>query len=93
MESYNNDISKIDNLELVQISVDRNLKQAVDWAKKEKFTWPTVLIENRAAGFLSGIKTNAVPTYVLVDKEGKEIMRGHGSGPIIAKAKELAGGA
>lgn len=90
MEKYNSDIAGMDNLELVQISVDKNPAAAITWAKKESFPWPTVLIGDRATGFLADIKTNAVPTYVLIDNKGKEILRGHGSGPILKKAKELS---
>jgi len=90
VEKYNSVISSNQNLELVQISVDKSPKAAITWAKKESFPWPTVLIGDRATGFLADIKTNAVPTYVLIDNKGKEILRGHGSDPILKKAKELS---
>jgi thioredoxin-related protein len=89
VEKYNSEIAKLDNLELVQVSVDRDAKKAVAWAKKESFPWPTILMTDIEKTLVKDIKTNAVPTYVLIDKDGKEISRAHDSGSVIKKFKEV----
>jgi len=89
VEKYNKDLVALEKLALVQISADNDVKAASNWAKKESLPWPTVLSSDSQTEFLKTVKTNAVPTYVLVDKSGKEILRGHTSEPIITKAKEL----
>ena len=89
MEKYNNKISKLGNLELVQISVDRDGAKATAWAKKESFPWPTILMADIEKTMVKDIKTNAVPTYVLIDKDGKEIARAHDSATVMTKFEEI----
>jgi|TARA_B110000879_G_scaffold27857_1_gene37914 hypothetical protein len=90
VEKYNTEIAKLDKLELVQVSVDRDAKKAVGWAKKESFPWPTILMTDIKKTMVKDIKTNAVPTYVLIDKDGKEIARAHDSGTVMKKFKEVS---
>jgi thiol-disulfide isomerase/thioredoxin len=90
VKQYNNEISKLDNLELVHVSVDRNLSQAVAWAKKESLPWPTILPGDLNKTMVKDIKTNAVPTYVLIKKNGDEIARAHDSASMIKKFEEVS---
>jgi hypothetical protein len=90
VKKYNDKIADQENLELVQISVDRDLKKAVAWAKKESFPWPTILMTDIQKTMVKDIKTNAVPTYVLIDKEGKEITRAHDSASVMKKFEEVS---
>ena len=90
VEKYNNKIANLDNLELVQVSVDKSLPKAVEWAKKESFPWPTILMTDIKETMVKDIKTNAVPTYVLIDKEGKEIARAHDSASVMKKFEEVS---
>lgn len=90
MEKYNNEISSLGNLELVQISKDRDLSKAVAWAKKESLPWPTILISDIKDTMVKDIKTRAVPTYVLIDREGEEIFRAHDSGSVMKKYEEVS---
>ncbi len=89
MEKYNSKISKLDNLELVLVSGDNDLAKAVAWAKKESFPWPTILMKDIKKTLIKNIKTKFVPTYVLIDKDGKEILRGD-SNSLIKKYEELS---
>ncbi len=88
MEKYNNKITKIDNLELIQVSLDQELDVAKQWAKKESFPWPTVLMPDISKTFIKDIKAEMVPTYILMDKDGKEILRGN-SDDLMKKHAEL----
>lgn len=76
MVKYNKEFTKLDNLELIQVSGDRTEAAATAWAKKETLPWPTVLMSDISKTFIKDIKTQYVPTYILIDKEGKEIQRG-----------------
>ena len=88
MEKYNSKIAKLEKLELVLVSADRDPAKAVAWAKKESFPWPTILMTDIKKTLIKDIKTKFVPTYVLVDKDGKEILRGN-SDSLIKKYEEL----
>jgi hypothetical protein len=90
VKKYNDKIADQENLELVQISVDKDLTKAVEWAKKESFPWPTILMTDIQKTMVKDIKTNAVPTYVLIDKEGKEITRAHDSASVMKKFEEVS---
>ena len=90
MEKYNSEIASLDNLELVQVSVDRDQDKAVGWAKKESFPWPTILMSDIQKTMVKDIKTNAVPTYVLIDKDGNEMFRAHGSASVMKKYEEVS---
>lgn len=76
MKSYNKDLSKIDKVQFVMVSGDRDPDEALAWAKKESFPWPTVLNHDYFNVPFGQIKVNSVPTYVLFDKYGNELMRG-----------------
>ncbi len=90
VKKYHNEISKLDNLELVHVSADKKLSQAEAWAKKESFPWPTILGADVQNTVIKNIKTNAVPTYVLVTKDGKEIARAHDSASVMKKFNEIS---
>ncbi len=60
---------------------------ALKWAVKENFPWLTVFAYDRQLGFLADLKTRFVPTYILVDKDGKELLRGENE--IFEKIKSL----
>jgi len=90
VEKYNQELSKIDNLEIIQISKDRHLAKAVKWAKQESLPWPTILMSDISKTIIANIQQHAVPTYVLVDKKGKEIIRAHKSDIIISTYQKLS---
>lgn len=76
MEFYNQHIAGNDKVTLVQISADRDPDAAEEWAKKEKFPFYSVLPGDQKDLALKKLGGNGVPSYVLVDKNGKEIARG-----------------
>lgn len=79
----------MDNVELVQASVDKDLDKAAEWAKKESFPWPTVLQPDIEKTLLKDIEVAGVPTYVLLDKDGNELARAHSSDPVMEKLAEV----
>jgi thioredoxin-related protein len=90
VEKYNSEIAALDNLELIHVSVDRNLSQAVAWAKKESLPWPTILPADMNKTMAKDIKVRGVPTYILMDKNGKEIHRAHDSASVLKKFEEVS---
>lgn len=77
MKSYNKDIASNDKVEMIHISRDTNEKEALKWAKKEKFPWPTISMKNSSREkFLMSYYGGGVPTYVLVDRDGKKLASG-----------------
>lgn len=90
MERYNEEIAENKRISFILVSGDSTEEGAKDWAEKEKFPWPTVLKDDQEkAGVLSsdyGVKV--VPTYLLVDRDGKEV--GRGKTACFDKVKELA---
>lgn len=89
MEKYNDKFSKMGNVELVLVSGDEDVSAATAWAKKESFPWPTVLNADIEKTFIKDIKTSGVPTYILVDRDGNELVRGLTSDPLMEKLKEV----
>ena len=88
VKTYNNKISTTSNVELIQVSLDKNLSAAKNWATKEKFPWHTVLHNKIGASKLDRFKVKAVPTYLLLDKAGKKIASGKNN--VFQKVKELS---
>lgn len=76
MKSYNDKIAPLKNVELVMMSYDRTEKDALAWAKKESFPWPTVLGDDKAKVHFGSVQVLGVPTYILFDKDGKVITKG-----------------
>ncbi len=74
---------------MVHVSLERgeNEAKALAWATKEKFPWLTVMPGKMGETIFKDIKVKFVPTYVLVDKDGKELLRG--SKEIFEKIKSL----
>ncbi|GAA5493969.1 hypothetical protein Rhal01_00123 [Rubritalea halochordaticola] len=87
MKFYNSDIATNDKVELVQISADREEDSALDWARSEKFPFYSVLAGDQKNLTLRSLGGRGIPSYVLIDKNGKEIARGHHS--CIEKIKSL----
>lgn len=73
---------------MIHVSRDRDDKSAEKWAADEGFPWMTILPDDAERSGLMEYRTrNAVPFYVLVDKDGKEVAQG--SGAVFQKAVEL----
>ena len=58
------------------MSYDESAEDALAWAKKESFTWPTVLGEDTSKVHFGSAEVSSVPTYILFDKNGKIITKG-----------------
>ena len=89
MGTYNEKIAPNPKVELIHVSADSDKKSAEEWAKKEKFPWPTVLPEDAKRSGLDKFAGGGVPHYVLIDKEGKQLAEGQGQ--VLAKVQELTG--
>jgi len=95
VETYNNEIAKNPNAELIHLSRDRDDETAEAWATKESMPWPTLMRDDTdvktlvAPYFPDG--RMGVPTYILVDRNGKEIARGKAAA--LAKIKQAAAAA
>ena len=71
---------------MVHISLDRSKKDALNWAKSFNAPWPTMLPEDtNQKALVDPYNVRAVPSYILVDSEGKEIARGKAA--VLAAAK------
>lgn len=88
MADYNSKIASNDKVELIQVSLEDESAGA-KWAAKEKFPWPVIQQKKmKSAGVGDkNFKVTGVPTYILVDKDGKEVVRGKGQ--IFEKIKSL----
>lgn len=87
MKSYKEKIAPLSNVELVMMSYDRSKEAALKWANKEQFPWPTVLGEDKDKIAFGKAEVLGVPTYILFDKQGNEVMRGKQE--IFKKLEEL----
>ena len=76
MESYNTLIKPKKNVELIFISCDRSEDAALKWAIKENFPWPTVLPDKLRRSGLEKYAQRGIPSYTLIDKEGKILAQG-----------------
>ena len=92
METYNEKIANLENVEFIQVSHDSDEDPAEKWAAKEAFPWLTILPDDVEKSGLKAYKTtNSVPEYHLVDSEGKTIVAGSASGQAaFAKIAELS---
>lgn len=88
MAKYNKVIADNQNVEFIHVSLDRDEDAALEWAKKESFPWLHVLPEKQKRSDLKKFHTSGrVPSYVLVDKDGKLITSG--SSQAFKKAEEF----
>ena len=92
METYNKEIASNPNAELIHLSLDRDEDAAEEWAAKESMPWPSLMQEDidddtLITPFFPDGRLG-VPTYILVDRTGKEIARGKAAA--MAKIKAAA---
>ena len=92
MEYYNDEIADNDDVELVWASADQSEDAMEDWAKNEKFPWPTVKFKSaRKIDPINDVRPRGVPGYVLLDAEGEVLAKSTGTNqPVKQKIKELA---
>lgn len=79
METYNNDIAKNKDVELIHLSLDRDEKTATAWGAKESMPWPTLMngdIDSNVLRTPYFPDRMGIPAYVMVDHTGKEVARG-----------------
>ena len=76
VESYNKKIAGNSKVELVHFTYDESDEDALKWAKKEKFPWPTILKSKQKATDLEKFAGEYVPEYILINKDGKVIANG-----------------
>ena len=76
METYKTKVATNDKVEMIHVSQDEELEDAVEWAKSLSFPWPTVLSDKIVTAKLDDFSGGAVPYYGLFDKEGKLIVSG-----------------
>ena len=76
VKSYKEKIAGNDKVELIQVSYDDTDEDALRWAKKEKFPWPTVLPDKHKASGLEKFAGDSVPEYILISKDGEVVVKG-----------------
>lgn len=80
MEKYNEQIATNDKVELIQLSQDDDEDAADEWAVSLSAPWPVLYKDDIKEKtfiepyFLDG--RMGVPTYILIDAQGKELARG-----------------
>ena len=75
MKSYQEKVATNTAVEMIHLSRDGDKGAAADWAKKEKFPWPTIMQDDTSEFFLKHYG-GGVPTYVLIDREGNKLATG-----------------
>lgn len=88
MESYNAHIATNPKVEMVLLSRDDSEDDATAWAKKENMPWPTLLMEDTDSDFLEPYNLRLLPTYLLIDRNGKQVATGKAE--VFEKIKETA---
>ena len=74
---------------MIHISLDRVENDALKWAKSFKQPWPIMLQkDNKKNKLVTPYNVRGVPTYILVDREGKEVARGKAAALAAAKKDE-----
>lgn len=76
MEKYNASIANNDKIELIQVSLEGE-DAGLKWAMSHTFPWPVIQqkkIDSAKVG-KNNYSRRGVPTYILVDREGKEVTR------------------
>ncbi len=67
-------------VELILVSCDQNTAKAKSFVNQHKATFPVVMNTDPSVRQLPGFKmANGIPNATIVDKNGKEIISGHGS--------------
>ena len=91
-ETYNKEIATNPNLELIHLSRDNSEDAAEAWAKSFNQPWPSLMKEDTNVEklimpyFPDG--RIGLPTYLLIDREGKEVARGKAAALAAAKNDE-----
>lgn len=74
---------------MVHISLDQDSDAALTWAKSFKQPWPIMLMEDTdEKKLVEPYNVRGVPTYILVDRNGKEVVRGKAAALAAAKKAE-----
>ena len=74
---------------MIHVSLDQESDAALTWAKSFKQPWPIMLQEDTDEDALvTPYNVRGVPTYILVDRNGKEIVRGKAAALAAAKKDE-----
>lgn len=89
MKYYKKSIADNKDVEFVHISQDASRGDAQNWAKSVGFPWLTVLSSKARSTGLMSYFSGGVPSYVLIDKDGKALAKGKQAS--VAKIKELTG--
>lgn len=87
MESYNESIANNPKTELIHLSQDGTSDAAAAWAKKANMPWPTLMKDDIDTDFLEPYGITSLPTYILVDRDGKAVATGKHAA--FAKIKEM----
>lgn len=86
MKTYKKEVASNEKVEMIHVSLDQSENAALSWASKESMPWPTVMKGDTDQNVLiKPYKVTGVPTYLLVDREGKELARGKSA--VFAKIK------
>ena len=86
MTSYKDKIAPNPDVDMIHFALEDE-DPALEWAKKEGFPWPHIMKDDMSKFFAKYVG-NAVPTYVMIDREGEILAKGKGA--CFAKAAELA---
>ena len=73
VKNYNSNLAENEELELIQVSLDKSEAASLAWAKKEKFPWHIIPMKNLKSTKMDKYKVRGVPSYILVDGDGKVI--------------------
>jgi len=76
---------------MVHISLDRENEAAEKWAADAKLPWLTIMPSNaKTTDLEKSYPSQYVPSYYLVDGEGKALADDNDGESVFAKIKELA---
>jgi len=88
VEKYNKYIAGNPKAALIFFSLDRSKDAAEKWAAKVGMPWLTVLQEDIVKSKLNQYSPRAVPTWILIDKDGEKIATGSS---VFERVAELTG--
>jgi len=86
VEKYNKYVADNPKVALIFMSKDNTRKAAEKWAVKAGMPWLTVLPRDVPKSKLNQYYADAVPEWILLDKDGKKISSGSG---VFEKSAEL----
>ena len=72
---------------MIHVSLDRDKAAAQNWATKEGFPWPTVMMDKLKESGFEAYMPRGVPNYKLLSKDGRIVAEGKAQ--VFAKAAEL----